>query len=98
MAFRITPSLGPDLDQVSTGFYFDLNTPAGVSPQLGSRVNGNDGNEYVLVKAGGTAIANNAEVTVNNTTFAAAAGAGGFFTPAAIPANSYFWARKGSTL
>ena len=57
MAFRITPSLGPDVEQLGpvTGFYWDLNnaTPdgvQGVSYQLGSKVVGSDGNEYILVK------------------------------------------------
>lgn len=98
MPFRITPSLGPDIDQVSTGFYFDLNNAAGVSPQLGSTVQGSDGFHYTLVQAGGADIATSTQVSVNNTTFVATAGAGGFYTTQAVPANAYFWARKGSTL
>lgn len=94
MAFRISPNLGPDLEQFDVDFWFDL---TGVdSPQLGSTTLGSDGHRYVFVKAGGSAIATaGTDVVINETTWVATAGAGTYETPvAAIPANAYFWARQ----
>ena len=96
MVFRITPSLGPDIEQVGP-YYWDLNNPAGVSYQLGSRVNGSDGYEYVLVKAGSSDIAAATQVSLD-ADFVASAGSGGFYTTGAVPADAYFHARKGNAL
>lgn len=100
MANRITPSLGPDVDQISTQFYWDtINDSDKPSYQLGSKVKANDGYEYMFVKAGGSNIAANTQVQVaTDGTFVATAGSGGFYTRAAVPANSFFHARRGNTL
>jgi len=97
MVFRITPSLGPDVEQADTQFYYQKE--ADTAPQqLGSKVNASNGYEYMFVKAGGSDITAATQVTVNTSTFVATAGSGGFYTVAAVPANSYFWARRGNTL
>lgn len=93
MAFRTTPNLGPDLEQFDTQFWFD---PAGtVSPRLGNPELGSDGHYYVLVKAGASFSTAGTDLTVNETTWVASAGAGSYETPVAnIPADAYFYARK----
>ena len=94
MAFRITPNLGPDIEQTDTDFWFDL---TGVdSPQLGVACVGSDGHKYVYVKAGASAIATaGTDVVINETTWIATAGAGTYETPvASILAGEFFHARK----
>ncbi len=94
MAFTITPTLGPDVEQFDTGSFYDLGTLK--SPQLGSAKIGSDGHKYVFVISGGSAIATaGTDVVINETTWVATAGAGTYETPvAAIPANAHFWARQ----
>lgn len=93
MAFRITPSLGPDIEQFDTDFWFDL---TGLdSPLPGATVMGSDGHKYVFVKAAALLATAGTAVTINETTWIATAGAGTYVTPvAAIPANAWFWARQ----
>jgi len=93
MAFRISPNLGPDLEQFDTDFWFDL---TGVdSPLPGSTTLGSDGHRYVFVKAGAAFATAGTDVVINETTWVATAGAGTYETPvAAIPINAYFWARQ----
>lgn len=97
--FRITPSLGPDLWQAETQFYWDsIGDPrnTGVaSYQPGSSVTGNDGHRYVFVKNGGTALNANDRVNINETTWVVTANATGthMAPPVAIPANAWFHAR-----
>lgn len=100
MVFRITPSLGPDVEQISTGFYWDtINDSDAPSYQLGTKVNASNGYEYMFVKAGGSDIAAATQVQVTTDgTFVATAGSGGFYTVAAVPANSFFHARRAATL
>lgn len=96
MAKRITPTLGPDLDQVwpATGAYWDnqlANTSiSGVTLQpsyeLGTVVRGDDGGEYYYVKASANIAATPTTGTEVDLTFpaytvATKAGAGGFWTP-----------------
>ena len=58
--YRITPNLGPDVYQVGPYYWAEISeTP---SYQLGTKVIGNDGHEYIHVIAGG-AIASGAQVT-----------------------------------
>lgn|SRR5690349_4459390 len=96
MAFRITPSLGPDLEQHALQFYWDLNRPVTVpSYPLGSKVIGSDGHDYVLVKAAANLASAGTDVTINETTWVATAGAGTYETPVdSILADEYFHARK----
>ena len=60
--YRITPSLGPDLHQAATQFYWDtIGDPTGAgqpSYQPGSKVTGNDGHVYVFVRAAANIAAN----------------------------------------
>lgn len=93
MPFNITPSLGINLDYVGGLPHYDANQAA-PSPKLGSKVVGDDGHDYVFVKAS-AAVAASTAVTITEPAFTAAGGAGGFTTPAtAVPINQYFWARK----
>lgn len=96
MAFRTTPNLGPDLEQFDTS-YSGWQTLAGVdySPLLGNPELGSDGHYYVFVKAGANFTTAGTDVTINETTWVATAGAGGFETPVAnIPIDAYFYARS----
>lgn len=94
--FRITPSLGPDLWQRETQYHWDMiGDRAGTgdaSYQPGSVVIGNDGHEYVHVKATG-AIAANGTFGVNETTWATGAGTT-HTTSRAVLAGQWFHARK----
>ena len=101
--FRITPSLGPDLWQASTEFYWDTITkPVGsttITPsyQLGSEVLGQDGHRYKFVKTVGT-IASGAEVAITEPAMTVATSAGGGWTVpatgASIPAGTFLHVRK----
>lgn len=96
MTFRITPSLGPDLEMHALQNYWDLNRAVTVpSYPLGSKVIGQDGHEYVYVKAAANLATAGTDVTINETTWVATAGAGTYETPVAnILADEYFHARK----
>jgi hypothetical protein len=93
MVYRTTPNLGPDLEQFDTQWWYD---PTGsVSPLPGNPELGSDGHYYVLVKAGAAFATAGTDVTINETTWVATAGAGGYETPvAAIPINAWFYARS----
>ena len=86
--FRITPSLGPGLRQTGTDYYWDgVTAPTGTgkpSYQLGSKVIGNDGHAYVHVTAA-AALAKNARVNINETTWVATADAAGTLRSAPLP-------------
>ena len=93
--FRITPSLGPDLWQAESQFYWDtIGDPTGegdASYQPGSRVTGNDGHDYVFVKAGAV-IAVDGAVAVNDETWETEAGTG-YTAPVAVEAGQWFHVR-----
>jgi hypothetical protein len=100
--FRIEPSLGPDLWQVSTENYWDTisknvgNTTIVPSYPLGSSVIGTDGHTYVFVKAT-AAIASGATIIVTEPAFTAATGAGLYTAPVitgGVPINAFFHARR----
>lgn len=93
MVFRITPNLGPDIEQFDTNFWFD---PVGtVSPRPGTAIFGSDGHKYVLVQAVAAVASAGTDVTINETTWVATAGAGTYETPvASIPIDAYYWARQ----
>ena len=97
--FRITPSLGPELHQAETQFYWDgVTDPNGTgapSYQLGSKVIGNDGHAYVFVRNGATPLDADDRVNITESTWAAAANATGTHqAPVDVPANAYFHARQ----
>ena len=103
MAFRTSPQLGPQLDDVFVGLpYWDqhgaLTEP---SYRLGNRETGSDGHDYVWVRASAdiaAASGSGTQIAVDEPGFTAAAGTGGFYAPAdvAIEAGTYFHARKGA--
>lgn len=96
LAFRTTPNLGPDVDQFELS-YAGWITPGSIdfTPLLGNPELGSDGHYYVFVKAGAAFATANTAITINETTWVATAGAGGYVTPvAAIPNNAYFYARS----
>lgn len=97
MAFRTTPNLGPDVEQFDTKWFYDLGQDATLlnSPQLGNPELGSDGHYYVLVKAGAAIASAGTAISINETTWVATAGAGGYVTPVAnIPINAFFYARS----
>lgn len=91
MSFRISPSLGPDVEQVGP-YYWDLDEPR-PTYQIGSKVVGSDGRNYIHVLAGASNIAANTAINVNATTFVATAGAGPYTTTTAVLAGQPFHAR-----
>ena len=110
MTFRTTPSLGPNIDQVvraNQAWYDSAKQIA--SPQYGDTCFGDDGYEYMWVKATGAIAAAAAPGTQVSLTLAAsdprataASGAGGWYAPnssvisSALAAGDSFWARKGT--
>jgi hypothetical protein len=108
--YRTTPQLGPQLDEVFTWPYWDTqlgisdgSQAAGtVSPSylLGDKEVGNDGHDYVWVKASAGIAAAGApgtQVTITEPAFTAATGAGGYYAPVGgVLINQYFHARKGA--
>lgn len=94
--FRITPSLGPELWQRESQFYWDSisdPTNAGAaSYQPGSVVVGNDGHEYVFVKASAN-IAANGTVGITEGTWVTTTGST-HTTSRAVTSGQWFHARK----
>lgn len=103
MAFRTTPQLGPQLDDVFTTLpYWDLGarvtTP---SYKLGNKEVGDDGHDYVWVQASANIAATattGTQVTITEPAFTVATGSGGYWTPpaTAIVSGQYFHVRKGA--
>ena len=107
MVFRISPQLGPDVEQVVTAadgsFYDTLGTP-----QLGTTCMGSDGRLRMWVKASATiadAAAPGTQIAITVTgadAVTAAAGSGGWYAPPAavygtdLLAGDRFWATKGT--
>ena len=96
MVFRTTPQLGPALESKSEKFHWD-GEDVDVSYKLGNPELGSDGHLYVMVQAGGT-LAAGADVTIDEATWIATAGAGGFEVPpgltGGVVSGDYFHARK----
>lgn len=101
--FRTNPSLGPNLHQVvsATGVWYD-GAQQIASPQLGDWSVGDDGHQYIWVKASAAiaaAASPGTQVTITEPALTAATGAGGFYAPVAgVASGSYFWAKKGTAL
>lgn len=97
--FRITPSLGPDLWQSETQYYWDgVTDPAATgdpSYQPGSVVIGNDGAEYIFVQADAN-FAADAGLSINQTTWVASADASDpvYDAPVAVLDGEWFHARR----
>ncbi len=100
--YRVTPQLGPQLDEVFTQAYYDpAVTPTIASPRLGNTEMGNDGGEYFFVKASADIAATattGTQVTITFPAYTVATGAGGFYTkPATAVTNGQFlWVRRGA--
>lgn len=96
MVYRITPSLGPGLEQHAEQNYWDLgfDTP---TYALGSKVIGSDGHEYVYVQAGAGFASAATGLSINETTWVASLDNTDpvWETPvASILADEFFHARK----
>jgi hypothetical protein len=96
MAFRITPSLGPDLEDHALQNYWDLgfDTP---TYALGTRVTGSDGHEYVYVQAAANLASAATGLSINETTWVATEDVSDpvWETPvASILEDEFFHARK----
>ncbi len=96
MPFRITPSLGPDLEQHALQNYWDLGftTP---TYDLGTKVIGSDGHEYVYVKAAANFSSAATGLSINESTWVASEDVSDpvWQTPvASILADEFFHARK----
>lgn len=98
--FRTTPQLGPQLDDVFTEIpYWDatgnITEP---SYKLLNKETGNDGADYIWVKAGSSNIAATASTGTQVQIDAdgeATAGSGGWYAPVdGVPAGAYFHARS----
>lgn len=96
MAFAVDNELGPDIEQFDTSYAgWFLPTGIDISPLPGNPRKGSDGHFYVLVKAGAAFTTVGTALSINETTWTAAAGSGGYVTPVAnIPINAYFYARS----
>lgn len=82
MVFRTTAQLGPALESKGP-YHWDFQPGVSPSYRLGNKETGSDGHEYVHVQAGAT-LAANATVTIDEATWIATAGSGGFTVPAAL--------------
>ena len=103
--FRTNPYLGPNLTQVVVPGQVWYDQPNMVSPKVGDWSVGDDGHQYVFVRASAAiaaAAAPGTQVTITEPAMTAAAGAGGFYAPnstqqpAGVASGAYFWARRGT--
>lgn len=105
--FRITPSLGPGLTSVGPNYWDGISFKPGAattdpdSYQIGSKVVGSDGHDYLYVKAGGT-IAAGAQVAISTDFVATTGGTSGYYVPSEITggvkSGQAFHVRKGATV
>lgn len=110
--FRTTPQLGPQLDDVFTGLpYWDTyhvtdgaTVVGGISSpsyKLGNVEQGDDGREYVWVRASADIAATattGTQVVITVPAYTVATGSGGFYTPVntAIVSGQYFHVSRGA--
>ena len=103
MAFRTTPQLGQQLDDVGANYWDMLAGITVPSPKPGNKELGSDGGEYWFVTASAD-IASTAttgtevDLTYPAYTVATKAGAGGFWTPpgVAVKEGQALWVRRGA--
>lgn len=97
MAYAVTGLIGAALDRVILATELTGDQKKTLDNALGQQAWGNDGRLYVYVVSGGTIAANQTDVSVNATTFAATDGAGAYSGPTIeVPEGTYFWASKAS--
>lgn len=113
--FRTTPQLGPQLDDVFVGLpYWDLTGVQGAtaiatplsgitspSYKLGNVERGDDGGEYIWVKASADIAATattGTQVAITFPAYTVATGTGGWYAPpgVAVPNGAYFHIRRGA--
>lgn len=98
MVFRITPSLGMDVEQYTQKPYWDPPFITDMSQRPGDAVIGSDGHKYVLVEAA-AAITTNAAFGINEATWLTQAGTGWTLpaqvvTEGGVVAGDFFHARS----
>ncbi len=85
MPHAVTPILGVNLAEVTDDPRFTL----------GTKIQGNDGREWIYSNSDATAITAAQAITLSTSTFkVTSAGSGSFDSPVAVAAGKYFWARK----
>lgn len=107
MPFRITPSLGPQVDTVYNGIpHWDAQLTVAGAPadavasyKPGSVVRGTDGGEYFFVRASADISATadtGTQVTLTYPAYTVATGSGGFYTPpgVAVSEGDYLHVRR----
>lgn len=101
MAFRTTPQLGQQLDEVGSNYWDELAGITVQSPMPGNVERGSDGGEYFYVTASaniaGTATTGT-QVAITYPDYTVATGAGGFYTPpdTAVVDGQALWVRRGA--
>lgn len=99
MAFRTTPQLGPQLEDIIPAgeVWFDIPGKGTIfSPQLGVKEFGSDGRVYIAVVAG-AALSAEAQLSIDDETWEATTGSDGYYVQGKnVPKGAFFWARKGS--
>lgn len=103
MAFRTTPQLGQQLDDVNANYWDALAGITVPSPKPGNKEIGSDGGEYWFVTASADIAATGTTGTEVDLTFpaftvATKSGAGGFWTPpgVAVKSGNALWVRRGA--
>ena len=80
--FTVSPVLGVDLNSKTLAADVGPASGAEDAPQLGTQVFGSNGRRYVYAQANASITANDADCTVNATTFLATASGGSYLSPA----------------
>jgi hypothetical protein len=100
MVFRITPSLGMDVEQYTTKPYWDPPFITDMSQRPGDAVLGSDGHKYVLVKAHAN-LTGTGQFGINETTWVTTTNAsGGWVLPGTVQTEGgvllgdFFYARS----
>ena len=101
MAFRTTPQLGQQLDEVGSNYWDQLAGITSPSPMPGNKELGSDGGEYWYVVASDDIAATNntgTQVAITYPAYTVATGSGGFYTPpgVAVAEGEAFWVRRGA--
>lgn len=101
MAFRTTPQLGQQLDDVGANYWDELAGITIPSPKPGNKELGSDGGEYWFVTASANIAATattGTQVAVTYPAWTVATGSGGFYTPpgVAVSEGDALWVRRGA--
>lgn len=101
MAFRTTPQLGQQLDDVGTNYWDELAGITIPSPKPGNKEIGSDGAEYFYVTATAAISATattGTQVALTYPDYTVATGSGGFYTPpdVAVASGDALWVRRGA--